>query len=406
MTKILAALAALAAIGTLLYFGLASGPTPKEVTFARAVRQTLLSTIVTNGKIEPSGYAAVRAPRQGALLKLAVEKGQQVQAGQLVAEMDAMGLAAEMQAIEARMAQAQSELAVIDRGGSASALTEIDNSGAAARLELDAARREKEKTARLVDRNADTPESLSAASDRVRQIEARLSALDRNRAALRQPGAREPVVARVREAEAARALLERRLAQGAVRAPTAGVVFNVALRAGAFVQPGDLIAEIGRTGTVNAIVYIDEPELGRVSRGMRVKITWDAMPGRSWEAVVDKLPSQIVPLNSRQVGEVVCKLANEGGVLPPGANINAEVRSREAAGVLAIPKAALRREGSSTGVLVLAQPGNKVEWRPVQLGISSITHAEAAGGLRDGDLVALPGEMPVVAGEIVVPKLP
>ena len=406
MTKILAVLAALAAAGALLYFGLASGPAPKEVSFARVARQTLLSTIVTNGKIEPSGYAAIRAPRQGAVLKLAVEKGQQVQAGQLVAEMDAIGLAAEMQSIEARMAQARSELAAIDRSSSAPAPTEIGNSAAAARLELEAASREKERTARLVEKNADTQESLTAASDRVRQIEARLAALDRSRAALLQPGAREPALARMREAEGARTLLEQRMAQSAVRAPSAGVVFNVAQRAGAFVQPGDLIAEIGRTGAVNAIVYIDEPELGRVAKGMRVRITWDAMPGREWEAVVEKLPSQIVPLNSRQVGEVVCTLANEGGVLPPGANINAEVRSREANGVLAIPKAALRREGSSTGVLVLAQPANKLEWRPVQTGISSITHAEIPSGLRDGELVALPGEMPVAAGEIVSPKFP
>ena len=406
MTKILAVLAALAAAGALLYFGLASGPAPKEVSFARVARQTLLSTIVTNGKIEPSGYAAIRAPRQGAVLKLAVEKGQQVQAGQLVAEMDAIGLAAEMQSIEARMAQARSELAAIDRSSSAPAPTEIGNSAAAARLELEAASREKERTARLVEKNADTQESLTAASDRVRQIEARLAALDRSRAALLQPGAREPALARMREAEGARTLLEQRMAQSAVRAPSAGVVFNVAQRAGAFVQPGDLIAEIGRTGAVNAIVYIDEPELGRVAKGMRVRITWDAMPGREWEAVVEKLPSQIVPLNSRQVGEVVCTLANEGGVLPPGANINAEVRSREANGVLAIPKAALRREGSSTGVLVLAQPANKLEWRPVQTGISSITHAEIPSGLRDGELVALPGEMPVAAGEIVAPKFP
>ncbi len=396
----------LAAAGALLYFGLAAGPAPKEVAFVRVARQTLVSTIVTNGRIEPSGYAAVRAPRQGALLKLAVEKGQPVQAGQIIAEIDGMGLAAEIQAADTQIAQARSELAVFDRGGSAAALTEIDNSTASTRLELETARREKDQTARLVDKNAETKETLNSVENRVRQLEARLEALTRSRASQLPAGGKEPVLARLRQAEAARSLAEQRLAQGTVRAPSAGVVYNVAVRQGAFLNPGDLIAELGRTGKVNAIVYIDEPELGRVSKGMPVKITWDAMPNRAWEAVVEKLPTQIVPLNSRQIGEVTCTLANENALLPPGANINAEVRSSETAGALAIPKAALRREGIATGVLVLVQPQNKLEWRNIGLGIASVTHAGIASGLREGELVALPGETTIAAGEIVVPKLP
>ena len=323
-----------------------------------------------------------------------------------MAEIEGMGFAAEIEAADAQMVQARSELAVFDRGGTAAALTEIDNATASARLELDNASREKEQTARLVEKNAETKEVLSAITGRVRQIEARLEALTRSRAAQLPPGGKEPVLARLRQAEAARALAEQRLTQGTVRAPITGLVFNVAVRPGAFLNPGDLIAEIGRAGRVNAVVYIDEPELGRVSKGMPVKITWDAMPDRTWEAVVEKLPTQIVPLNSRQIGEVLCTLANENGVLPPGANINAEVRSTETAGALAIPKAALRREGVSTGVLVLVQPQNKLEWRKVELGVSSLTHAGIATGLREGELVALPGETPITAGETVVPKTP
>ena len=406
MTKFLVALLGLAAAAVLLYFGLAAGPAPKEVAFARAGRETLISTIVTNGRIEPSGYTAVRAPRQGSLLKLGVEKGQPVQAGQIIAEIDGMGFAAEIQAADSQIAQARAELALFDRGGTAAALTEIDNATASAQLELGNARRDKEQSARLVEKNAETKEALALVTDRVRQIEARLEALGRSRTSQLPPGGKDPVQARLRQAEAARTLAEQRLAQGTVRAPIAGVVFNVAVRSGAFLNPGDLIAEIGRTGKVNAIVYIDEPELGRVSRGMPVKITWDAMPNRTWDAVVEKLPTQIVPLNSRQIGEVLCTLANEAGLLPPGANINAEVRSSETAGALAIPKAALRREGVTTGVLVLVQPQNKLEWRRIELGVASLTHAGIATGLREGELVALPGETPIVAGETVLPKLP
>ena len=404
MTKLFAALIGLAALGALLYFGINSQQARQEVSFAAVSRQTLVSTIVTNGRIEPAGYTAIRSPRDGAVVRLAVEKGQSVQAGQIIAEIDAAGIEADLRAAEARISQTRAELSVVDRGGTAAALTEIDNSVAGFRLELEAARRERDRTARLVEKQAETQEALTAAGDRVRQIESRIEAANRSRTALSQPGSKEPLLARLREAEAAKALVEQRAAQSAVRSPAAGVVFNVALRAGAFVHSGDLIAEIGRAGSVSAVVYVDEPELGRVAKGMRVKITWDAAADRVWDAVVEKLPTQITPLNSRQIGEVICKLNNEGGVLPPGANINVEVLSREVPGALAIPKAALRREGAATGVLVLKRPENRLEWRPVQVGVSSVTHAGIDSGLREGELVALPGPSPFKAGEIVKPS--
>ncbi len=406
MTKLFAALAALTSIAALLYYAFAHGPSPKEVSFVRAARQNLTSTIVTNGKIEPSGYAAARAPRDGAVMKILVEKGQRVQSGQALAEMDATGLDADLRSAEARIADARAELTLIDRGGPAPALTEIDNGLAAARLDLETARRERDKVARLVDKQAETREALTAAQDRVRQIESRLEGLGRSRAALSPAGRREPVLAKLRDAEAARELAEQRKGQGLVRAPVAGVVFNLALRKGAFVHQGDLIAELGGSGAVRAVVYVDEPELGRVALGMRVRITWDAMPERVWDAAVEKLPTQITALNNRQVGEVACTVPNDGSVLPPGANINAEVISRQATGALAVPKAALRREGQATGVLVLRRPENKLEWRPVQIGISSVTYAEIARGLQEGDLVALPGSEAFAAGDIVSPKLP
>ncbi len=339
-------------------------------------------------------------------MRLAITNGQVVQAGQVVAEIDGTGLDAELRGAESRISQITAELAAIERGGTAAALTEIDNNIAGSRLELETARRERDKTARLVEKQAETQEALTAAGDRIRQIESRIEASNRSRAALSQPGSHEPLLARLAEAQAAKALVEQRIAQSAIRSPSAGFVFSLALRPGAFVHAGDLIAEIGRMGTLNAIIYVDEPELGRVAKGMRVKITWDAAPDRAWEAVVERLPTQITALNNRQIGEVVCTLDNQGGVLPPGANINVEVVSREVAGALAIPKAALRREGAATGVLVLKRSENRLEWRPVQVGISSVTHAGIEGGLREGEHVALPGAAPFAAGEIVIPKLP
>ena len=82
-------------------------------------------------------------------------------------------------------------------------------------------------------------------------------------------------------------------------------------------------------------------------------ITWDAMPGRKWKGSVDKTPTQIVALGTRQVGEVYCVIDNPDLDLLPGTNVNVDITAEESAGALTIPKEAVRRELGQAGVFAL-----------------------------------------------------
>jgi hypothetical protein len=66
-----------------------------------------------------------------------------------------------------------------------------------------------------------------------------------------------------------------------------------------------------------------------------------------------------------------------------------------------MPREALRREGSDSGVYLLQ--GDKVAWRKVVIGISSITRTQVLEGLAEGDWVALPTDVPLASGLIVRP---
>jgi HlyD family secretion protein len=178
----------------------------------------------------------------------------------------------------------------------------------------------------------------------------------------------------------------------------------LAVRPGAYLNPGDAVASVGRLDKVKVVVYVDEPELGRVSQGMPVAITWDARPGQRWQGTVEKTPIEIVALGTRQVGEVVCVIENPRLELLPGTNINAEIRSRVVENALTIPKETLRREGADTGVLLLS--AGRVRWRKVSLGVSSVTRAQVLEGLSDGDAVALPTERLLRDGDPIQPIYP
>jgi len=152
------------------------------------------------------------------------------------------------------------------------------------------------------------------------------------------------------------------------------------------------------------MVYVDEPDLGKVRQGELVVITWDALPGHQWKGKVDKLPSQIMPLGTRQVGEVGCVIENPDRDLLANANINAEIQASVVDNAIAIPKEAIRRQGADTGVLLL--DGDRLAWRKISLGISNYTTSQVVTGLSDGDAVALASEKPIQSGLRVKPVFP
>ena len=137
---------------------------------------------------------------------------------------------------------------------------------------------------------------------------------------------------------------------------------------------------------------------------MPVTITWDALPGREWKGFVESVPLQVVPLGTRQVGEVICTIDNPDLSLIPGTNINAEIRSKAAENALVVPKEVIRRQGSETGVFILER--TKLVWRPVRTGITSVTRVQILEGLQEGDQVALPVERAIKAGDEVKPVFP
>jgi HlyD family secretion protein len=381
---------------------LARRTTPPEAPFTRVGRERLVSTLVTNGKAEPIEWIRVRAERSGAVRRLAVERGSVVAQGQVLAELDASAARAELAAAEARITQAQSELETMDRGGREAERADMDGQDARARLEFQQAEKESAALARLAEKHAATRQEASEARDRVERLKVQIQALAARRAALVTPAGRKVAEARLRDAQAAAELARKSIDLAVIRAPMPGVAYRLPIRAGAYLNPGDEIAEIGRLDRLRITVYVDEPELGRVARGMPVTVTWDALPGREWKGTVEKTPATVTALGTREVGEVACVVENPGRELPPGANINASILSRVAENALVIPKEALRRENNQPGVYTL--DGNRVAWRPVETGISSVTRVQVLKGLNEGDAVAAASDVALRAGLEVRPS--
>ena len=324
--------------------------------------------------------------------------------GDLMATLRFSGAQADTATAEAQIARAQAQLADIERGGHSAELAEIDSSLQRIRFQKEAAQRDLDSLTRLAQKNAATKVEVEAARNKVNAAQLEIDALTAKRGALIGASDRSVAEAQLREGQAAAAAARLRGAQAEIRSPLSGVIYTLAARSGAYLDAGDPIANVGQLEKLRVRVYVDEPELGRIAIGQPVTISWDALPGATWTGVVDKTPTEVITLGTRQVGEVRCTIENTDRKLVPGVNVNAEIRTNVVANALTIPKEGVRREGDQTGALVLA--GDRVSWRKIALGASSATRTQAVSGLNEGESVALPVEFPLKDGDRVRPVSP
>jgi HlyD family secretion protein len=369
----------------LLWWGLGRGGSAPVVHFATVRQTTIESSVTTNGKVEPVQWAAARAEIAGVVRSINVQRGQQVVAGQVLVSLDSATAESEVAAAEARQQEARIEESTVGHGGKPAALASINDLVKNAQAAVTVARRNYESMQRLQAQQAATKLQVQETKDALDRANNQLTAAQDQRRTLVTASDETLAKARLRDADAAVSLAQHHLALENVTAPMSGTVYNFDLKVGAFLQPGGLVALVGNIDRMKATVYVDEPDLGRVGIGMPVSITWNGHPGRVWRGTVDRMPTEVVALQSRTVGEVSTTIQNPNHDLLPGVTVNASIISKIAKDALAIPKASLHILNGQSGVYKLV--GNTLQWTPVTTGVSDINNVQVLSGLHAGDLV-------------------
>ena len=90
-----------------------------EIPLEKARRETLVSLLNTNGKVEPWEWREVTAMREGRIARVLVTRGQQVKTGTPLVTLELPSAESDLSAAESRLAQARTDLAQFQRGGKA-----------------------------------------------------------------------------------------------------------------------------------------------------------------------------------------------------------------------------------------------------------------------------------------------
>src|SRR5690242_7863691 len=134
------------------FVSLSRGEVP--VRAATVTRTTIRSTISTNGKIEPVNNFEAHAPAPTTVRRLAVHEGQQVQAGQLLVQLDDSDARAQAARALAQLRGAESEVAATKSGGSHEEVLTTQSELVRARTDLATAQRNLDALRRLQQKGA------------------------------------------------------------------------------------------------------------------------------------------------------------------------------------------------------------------------------------------------------------
>jgi HlyD family secretion protein len=329
-----------------------------------------------------------------------VAEGQGIKRGQLLLTLDAAQTRAELARAREQLVAAQEDVRAARAGGPPAEVAQLQSDLRKAEAERDRLRREREALERLVAKQAATKDELDLNHTALERAEAdwqrlhkardelaRRSTLDVERATLRADQFRHGVEALVEKVRSAQ-----------VTASVDGTLYSLPVRARDFVKTGDLLAELADLHRVRVRAFVDEPELGALEPNQTVEITWDALPNRNWSGRTEQIPRQVVARGTRSVGEVLCSVDNTKLELLPNTNVNVRIHMRERPNAVVVPRGAVRIEGARRFVFVVEEgtlgvKASRLQKREIKVGIASATDFEVLTGLREGEIVALPGEV-------------
>jgi multidrug efflux pump subunit AcrA (membrane-fusion protein) len=439
------ALVTMAAVGVVGGLAGCSGDDGTVVETGSVGRQTVVERVEAPANVAAAASATVSAPATGTVSRVAVKDGERVRRGEILLVVDSPQ--AQQQLAQAQQAAASVpppvDLPSADTGQGAQQAAE-----AAARAfaqARSAARQIQDRDQRnlalqqIAAAEAQLRAAQSQAQSTVDQINSSVAALEQSLSAVTQ--------AQSAQAAAAVQAARRTVRDLTVRAPISGtVVFGASaggsdggdvsslvdglpsdlagqaqsllgggsssggsssgvVSVGSPVSDGDPILTLTDTSQLSLTAQVDETDVLLVDRGVRADVELDAVPGATYAGRVINV--DLSPTTSSRGGvSYVVRMSLGGGTQAsgdpaptprPGMSAVASLRVLTAKDAVAVPVAAVFRDGERDAVWVVED--NTPTKRYVTLGAQGEDYLEVVDGVSVGDTIVTRGADQVVEGE-------
>ena len=361
-------------IGAMVFVVMRAGPlAPTRVTVVKAAVGSFTPSLFGIGTVEARRAYLIGPTAAGRVRQVAVDVGDTVKAGQLLAEMDPVDLNERLAALDASIA----------RAGSAVAAVQAQRTDAQAKKELAAinARRYVD----LGEKNFISPGAVEARLQEQTSAGAGVSAADANLAAARQD---------LQRLAAEKAGLRQQRDNVRLLAPSDGVVISRDAEPGSTVVAGQAVLRLIEPSSLWVKVRLDQGRSTGLAAGLRAQIVLRSNPAQALagkvarvEAVSDSVTEERIALVSfdavptsvsvGELAEVTLVLAN---TVP----------------AVLLPNASIKRHADQTGVWRVDSDG--LSFVPVRVGLASLEgQVQVLDGVKAGDTVVAYSEKELTA---------
>lgn len=326
----------------------------------------------------------VSAVTQGRVERKLIQPGTAVTAGTVILELSNPDV--DRQALEAQrqLVAAQSELANL-RATLQNQILSQEAAIATVNSEYREALRQAEVNEGLSSRGLAAPMDVAKARDRGAELQTRLE-VERKRLGFLRESTRTQVAAQEAQVEMLRGIVAFHRGQVTsmqVRAGTDGVLQDLPVEMGQWVNSGATLARVVQPGRLKAVLRIPETQVRDVTVGQPASI--DTRNG-----IVKGRVVRIDP--AAQNGTVTVDVALEGA-LPRGArpdlSVDGTVDIEHLRNVMYVGRPAYGQPESTVGLFKLVEGGKEAVRVNVRLGRGSASTIEVQGGLQPGDVVIL-----------------
>ncbi len=317
---------------------------PENITVAS--NGSIMTGPSISGTLEPDREAVLRAQVSGSVLQTYADQGQAVNAGTVLARIDASGIQDAYTSARAGLVSARNAADVAAK---------------------DLARNEKLLTAgAIAERDIDQSRRASIAAQ-----------------------------AALEDANSRLATAEKAYRSTTVTAPFSGVVSERPVSAGDVVQPGTALFTVVDPSSMRLEASVPAEQLASIRIGVPVNFTVSGYPGREFVGRITRINPTADP-TTRQV-RIYVSIPNEGRALVGGLFANGRMSTATKMG-LVVPQAAVDVRGSIPSVVRIKQ--GKAEKVPVKIGLTDKTSEtiEVLSGLQPGDTLLMGAAMGITPG--------
>jgi RND family efflux transporter MFP subunit len=359
------------------------------VAVAPVLRGDVSQVLKVAAEFRPYQEIDVHAKVAGYVKTIAVDVGDRVRPGQLLAVLEIPELQDEIQQDEASVKRANEEInraqADLERAESAHDVSHL------ASERLAAVSRARPKLIAQQD--------LDEAAGRDRQAEAQVSTA---KAAL--ASARE----QLEIAKASQAKTKTLFAYARITAPFEGVITHRYADTGAMIQAGTSsqtqampLVRLSQNSVLRLIIPVPESAVSRIHVKAAVDVRVQSLD-RTFPGVVARFAERL-DADTRTM-RVEVDVANPRLELVPGMYAQASISLDRAKDALTVPVQAIDRVGERARVLVVSRDG-RIEAREVRLGLESADRVAVSEGVGAGELVVVGNRAQLKPGSVATPKV-